>query len=48
LYNYTKKNLDVIANETGFIRDNLEKVLLTMTNAEGLSLSIFLFNSASK
>jgi len=27
LYNYTKKNLDVIANETSFIRDNLEKVL---------------------
>jgi predicted nucleotidyltransferase component of viral defense system len=26
LYNFTKKDLGAIANETGFIRDNLEKV----------------------
>jgi predicted nucleotidyltransferase component of viral defense system len=25
MYNYTKKDLDKIAAETGFIRDNLEK-----------------------
>ena len=27
MYNYTKKDLDKVAVETGFIRDNLEKVL---------------------
>jgi len=26
LYNYTKKGLDKIAAQTGFIRDNLEKI----------------------
>lgn len=41
MYNYTKKNLDTIANETGFIRDNLEKVLrlceiLQFLNENGL------------